>query len=150
MKFTRYLKIGALSAMLAGWSGLAAGQENRGPDFDQLLKQLKEQWAKHHPDRPMPVLPDDVKQKVEEVKAAAKKFAEEQAELIKKFKDASKEEKEALREQLKAKLEQFREEQKDKVKEIKERLQELRAKFREERDKMLDAAKEQNGKGKGR
>ncbi len=150
MKITQYLMIGALSAMLAGWSGLAAGQENRGPDFDQILKQLKEQWAKHHPDRPMPVLPDDLKLKIQEAKAAAKQFAEEQAALIKQFRDASKEEKEKLREQLKAKLEEFREQQKDKIKEIKERLQELREQFREERQRMLDAAKERDRERKGR
>lgn len=147
---TRYLIMGALSAMLAGWSGLAAGQENRGPDFDHILKQLKEQWAKHHPDRPMPVLPDDLKEKIEAAKAAAKQFAEEQQALVKQFKDASKEEREKLREELKAKLEEFREQQKEKIKEIKERLAELREKFREERQRMLDAAKERDRERKGR
>ncbi len=147
---TRYLMAGALATVLAAWSGWAAGQENRGPDFDQVVKQIRDQWAKQHPDRPMPALPDDLKEKIEEAKAAAKQFAEEQAALMKQFRDAAKEDREKLREELKARLEAFREQQKEKIKEIKDRLQELREKFREERQRMLDAAKERERERKGR
>jgi DNA anti-recombination protein RmuC len=142
--------VSTAAAVLAGWSSWAAGQEVRGPDLDQVVKQVREQWAKNHPDRPMPALPEDLKQKIEEAKTAAKQFAEEQAALIKQFREAAKEEREKLREELKARLEEFREQQKEKIKEIKERLQELREKFREERQRMLDAAKERERERKGR
>ena len=101
-------------------------------------------------ERPRLQLPDDVKAMLEAYRQGVVDFRAKQAELIKQLRDATAEERAAIREQLKENREAFREAQKELQKDIQARLQELREQFKNQRDQILGAAKEQGKKGRGR
>jgi len=141
--------LGALGVSLLGvraqaQTGTGTTQGNRDRPGNTVRERVK------LPERPKIQLPDDLKAMIEAARQAAVDFRAQQAELIKQLKDATAEERAALREQLKENREAFREAQKEREKEIRARLQELREQFKNQRDQVLEAAKEQGKKGRGR
>jgi hypothetical protein len=101
-------------------------------------------------ERPKLQLPEDLKAMIEAYRQAVTDFRAKQAELIKQLRDATTEERAALKEQLKENREAFREAQKELQQDILARLQELRAQFKNQRDQLIEAAKEQGKKRRGR
>jgi hypothetical protein len=102
------------------------------------------------PVRPKLELPEKLKADIEAAQQAFRDYKAEQAELLKKLKSATAEERAALKEEMKANREEFREAQKAREQEIRARLKELRAQFVNDRQKALEAAKEEAKKGRGR
>ena len=63
---------------------------------------------------------------------------------------ASDQQREQLREQMKKDWTEFREAQKQRIQELKEELRRLKDQFQDDRSRLLDAAKEQGPKARGR
>jgi DNA repair exonuclease SbcCD ATPase subunit len=142
-------------------TGLAQGtRPGAGDNAEQIrrlqnyINSLRERLRENRPvppERPLPPgIPDDVKKMIEEARKAAQDFATSQRDLVQQLRDAAQEEREEIRAQMKANLETFKEAQKSRVEDIKKRLVELRQEFRNNRDRVLDAARENGGRARGK
>jgi hypothetical protein len=93
-------------------------------------------------------LPEDLKKLVEQYQTAAKKFAEDQKDLIAKIRGATDAEKAALKDQLKGNREKFLEDTKQLRADIREQVRDLRDKLKENGG-AVDGGTEGKGKGRG-
>jgi uncharacterized membrane protein len=96
-----------------------------------------------------PALPDEVKNLFTKLETQRETFVTAQKELAKQWKDASTEEREALREKMRENRQNFKDTQRTLREDIRERLAGLRKDFVNNRDKVLDEAKEQTKERKG-
>lgn len=97
-----------------------------------------------------PGLPADVKEMLKQAQEAQKAFREQQADLAKKLKDATQEERTALRDAIKASRDQFRDEQRERAKDVMARLKEIQNNSANDITKPTAGAGEQGSKGRGR
>jgi len=95
-------------------------------------------------------LPEDVKRHLQELVTARVQYLEQQKLQLREWKAASAEKRSILRQTMSERREKFLVKQKEKMEQVQRRIREIRAEFKNRRDRVLEAAKEQVGRGRGR
>jgi hypothetical protein len=148
MKNLRILTlVGAAAFGLAGWN--LVGADTTPATQITLPEPARSRWdAWQRAQRPE--LPAEIKALIEEAKKAQQDFVAKQLELRKQLKDATAEQRDAIKEEMKANRDKWREIQKEKWMDIRKAVAERRKEFKNNRDAVLDAAGDKGAKGRGR
>jgi len=145
----------SLSAFADGDDGGNGGSGNGGqggqgqPNWGQIQSYL--QWLKNsnaRPEKPVPELPEGLKEKIEAARQAKLQFIEQQKQLAQQMKQA--ENREEIRQQMREARQQFLQEQKQLMEQIRQQIAEMRRAFKEGQNQLVEAAKEQKNRARGR
>lgn len=126
------------------------GQGGQGqPNWGQIQAYL--QWLKNNnasPEKPVPTLPDGLKEKIQAARQAKLEFMAKQKELAQQMKQA--ENREEIRQQMREARQTFLQEQKQLMEQIRQQIAEMRREFKEGQNELVEAAKEQKNRARGR